>query len=143
MKTSALEETLETLDFLVRQGKVRYIGFSNWPAWLAAQAVQMQKERKWETFINGQMYYSLVGRDVEHEMIPFMQNSGVGLTTWGPLAGGFLSGKYTQDNLNDPKNRLSGFDFLPHDKEWGFTILETIQEIAHQHGATPAQVSLA
>ncbi|MBB6733809.1 aldo/keto reductase [Cohnella zeiphila] len=138
-----LEETLEALNDLVRQGKVRYIGYSNWPAWLAAKAVQMQRERRWATFVNGQMYYSLIGRDLEHEAIPFMQDGGVGLTVWGPLAGGFLSGKYTRDNLNDPDKRLSGFDFLPHDKEWGFTVLDTVRGIAERHGATPAQVSLA
>ncbi|MCZ8517708.1 aldo/keto reductase [Paenibacillus filicis] len=138
-----LEETLEALGDLVRQGKVRYIGYSNWPAWMAAHAVQMQRERKWATFINGQMYYSLVGRDIEHDTVPFMKASGVGLTVWSPLAGGFLSGKYTRDNLSDPNNRLSGFDFFPHDKEWGFTVLDTIRDIAQNHGATPAQVSFA
>ncbi len=138
-----LEETLEALNDLVRQGKVRYIGYSNWPSWLAAQALQMQRERGWAPFINGQMYYSLIGRDVEHDTVPFMTNSGVGLTVWSPLASGFLSGKYTRDNLNDPNNRLSGFDFLPHDKEKGFTILDTVREIARHHGATPAQVSIA
>lgn len=138
-----LEETLEALNDLVRQGKVRYIGYSNWPAWMAAQAIQMQRERGWATFINGQMYYSLVGRDIEHDTIPFMKNNGVGLTVWSPLAGGFLSGKYTRDNLNDPNNRLSGFDFLPHDKEWGFTVLDSIRDIAQENGVTPAQISLA
>lgn len=138
-----LEETLEALNDLVRQGKVRYVGYSNWPAWLAAKAVQMQRERRWAAFVNGQMYYSLIGRDVEHEVIPFMRASGVGLTVWGPLAGGFLSGKYTRGNLHDPDKRLSGFDFLPLDKEWGFTVLDTVRDIAAAHGATPAQVSLA
>lgn len=138
-----LEETLEALNDLVRQGKVRYIGYSNWPAWLAAQAVQMQRERGWAAFINGQMYYSLVGRDIEHDTVPFMKSNKVGLTVWSPLAGGFLSGKYTRDNLSDPNNRLSGFDFLPHDKEWGFTVLDAVRDIAESHGATPAQVSLA
>ncbi|MGG3624702.1 aldo/keto reductase [Bacillus gobiensis] len=138
-----LEETLEALNDLVRLGKVRYIGYSNRPAWMAAQALQMQRERGWATFINGQMYYSLVGRDIEHDTVPFMKNNNVGLTVWSPLAGGFLSGKYTRDNLNDPNNRLSGFDFLPHDKEWGFTILDTIRDIARDHDVIPAQVSLA
>ncbi|CAG7637152.1 aldo/keto reductase [Paenibacillus allorhizosphaerae] len=138
-----LQETLEALNDLVRQGKVRYIGYSNWPAWMAAQAVQLQRERGWATFINGQMYYSLIGRDIEHDSVPFMNNNGVGLTVWSPLAGGFLSGKYTRDNLKDPDNRLSGFDLLPHDKEWGFSVLDTVRDIAHSHNATPAQVSLA
>ncbi|MBW7455547.1 aldo/keto reductase, partial [Paenibacillus sepulcri] len=138
-----LEETLEALNDLVRQGKIRYIGYSNWPAWLAAQAVQMQRERRWATFINGQMYYSLIGRDIEHDTVPFMKSAGVGLTVWSPLASGFLSGKYTRDNLKDPNNRLSSFDFIPLDKEWGFSILDTVGDIARAHDATPAQVSLA
>ncbi|KRE49593.1 aldo/keto reductase [Paenibacillus sp. Soil522] len=138
-----LEETLEALNDLVRQGKVRYIGYSNWPAWQAAQAVTIQRERRWASFINGQLYYSLVGRDIEHETVPFAVRNRVGLTVWSPLAGGFLSGKYTKENLNDDQNRLSGFDFLPHDKEWGFNILDTVREIAGEYGSTPAQVSLA
>lgn len=138
-----LEETLEALNDLVRQGKIRYIGYSNWPAWLAAQAVTIQRERRWASFINGQLYYSLVGRDIEHETVPFAVRNGIGLTVWSPLAGGFLSGKYTKENLKDEQNRLSGFDFLPHDKEWGFKILDTVREIANEYEATPAQVSLA
>ncbi|MBD0383547.1 aldo/keto reductase [Paenibacillus sedimenti] len=138
-----LEETLEALNDLVRQGKVRYIGYSNWPAWQAAQAVSIQRERRWASFINGQLYYSLVGRDIEHETVPFAVQNRIGLTVWSPLAGGFLSGKYTKENWNDDQNRLSGFDFLPHDKEWGFNILDTVREIAGVYGATPAQVSLA
>ncbi|GIO57720.1 MULTISPECIES: aldo/keto reductase [Paenibacillus] len=138
-----LEETLEALNDLVRQGKVRYIGFSNWPAWLAAKAVQIQRERGWATFISGQMYYSLVGRDVEYDILPFMKDAGVGLTVWSPLAGGFLSGKYSRSNLQDPDGRLSGFDIIPFDKEWGFAVLDHVHSIADAHGVTAAQVSLA
>lgn len=124
-------------------GKSALLGYSNWLAWLAAKAVQMQRERRWAAFVNGQMYYSLIGRDIKHETVPFMRGSGVGLTAWSPLAGGFLSGKYTRDNLRDPNKRLSGFDFLPLDKERGFTVLETVREIAAAHGVTPARVTLA
>ncbi len=91
-----IEETLSALTDLVRAGKVRYVGYSNWSAWRAATALQMQKERAWAQFNSGQMYYSLVGRDVEHEIGPFMRATGLGLTVWSPLAGGFLSGKYTR-----------------------------------------------
>jgi len=138
-----LEETLETLDILVRQGKVRYLGFSNWPAWMAAKALQMQKERGWARFVSGQMYYSLVGRDLEHEIVPMMQDAGVGLMAWSPLAGGFLSGKYVLENLKDPGNRLASFDFIPFDKAWGFRVLDQLRVIAAEHRATPAQVALA
>ncbi|HVK57103.1 MAG TPA: aldo/keto reductase [Burkholderiales bacterium] len=138
-----MEETLEALNDLVRMGKVRYIGYSNWPAWKAATALQMQKERGWAQFTSGQMNYSLVGRDVEHEVAPFMGHYGLGMTVWSPLAGGFLSGKYTRENLNDSEHRLSGFDFLPFDKELGFKVVDRLREIAKHHNASVAQISLA
>lgn len=138
-----LEETLEALDHLVRAGKVRYIGFSNWPAWKAATALQMQKSCGWAQFTSGQMYYSLVGRDVEHEVVPFMQYAGIGMTVWSPLAGGFLSGKYTREKFKDSENRLSGFDFLPLDKELGFKVVEKMGEIAIRREASVAQIALA
>ena len=138
-----LEETLEALDALVRQGKTRYLGCSNWPAWLTAKAVQMQRERGWARFITAQLYYSLVGRDLEHESVPMLRDAGLGLTVWSPLAGGFLSGKYTWDNLKADENRLSGFDVLPFDKKAGFGVVEKAREIGRRYGASPAQVALA
>ncbi len=140
---TTLHETLEALNDLVRAGKVRYIGFSNWSAWKAASAFRIQNERGWAKFTSGQMYYSLLGRDVEHEIVPFLQYCHLGMTVWSPLAGGFLSGKYTRDNLKDKENRLSNFDFLPYDKEFGFKLVEKLREIAGRRGATAAQVSLA
>ncbi len=138
-----LEETLEALNDLARAGKVRYVGFSNWSAWKAAAALQMQKERGWAQFSSGQMYYSLVGRDVEHEVAPFMRYAGLGMTVWSPLAGGFLSGKYTRENLKDGENRLASFDFLPFDKEAGFRVVEKMRGIAAQHEASIAQIAIA
>jgi aryl-alcohol dehydrogenase-like predicted oxidoreductase len=139
-----LEETLEALNSLVVSGKVRrYVGYSNWSAWRAALAYQMQKDNGWATFCNGQMNYSLVGRDVEHDVIPFMQHAGIGMTVWSPLASGFLSGKYTRENLKDPNNRLSGFDLLPFDKEFGFKVVDVCKEIANEHQASVAQIALA
>lgn len=138
-----LEETLETLNSLVQDGKVRYVGFSNWTVWKAALAWQMQKERGWTPFCNGQLYYSLVGRDVEYDIVPFMQHAGIGMTIWSPLAGGFLSGKYTRESLKDQDNRLSGFDIIPFDKETGFRVVDVMKEMAAAHNASPAQVALA
>lgn len=138
-----VEETLEALDALVRQGKTRYIGCSNWPTWMMAKAVQMQKDRGWARFISAQMHYSLLGRDIEHEALPMLRDAGVGLMVWSPLAGGFLSGKYTRENLKAEENRLSGFDVMPFDKEVGFGIVGKTREIGVQHGASPAQVALA
>jgi aryl-alcohol dehydrogenase-like predicted oxidoreductase len=138
-----LEETLEALNSLVISGKVRYIGFSNWSAWKAALAYQLQKDRGWTTFCNGQLNYSLLGRDVEYDLVPFMHYAGLGMTVWSPLASGFLSGKYTKENLNDQDNRLSGFDILPFDKNFGFEVVDVLQKIAKEHQASVAQTALA
>jgi aryl-alcohol dehydrogenase-like predicted oxidoreductase len=138
-----LEETAEALDALVRAGKVRYLGYSNWPAWKAATALQIQKARGLAQFTSGQMHYALTGRDVEHEVIPFMRYSGINMTVWSPLAGGFLTGKYTRENLKDPANRLSGFDFLPFDKEMAFKLVDRLREIGKAHASSVAQVALA
>jgi aryl-alcohol dehydrogenase-like predicted oxidoreductase len=138
-----LEETLAALDAVVRAGKVRYLGFSNWSAWKAAAALEIQKANGLAPFTHGQMYYSLVGRDVERDIIPMMRRYGLGLTVWSPLASGFLSGKYTRETLSDPNNRLSGFDILPFDKEEGFELVERMRAIAGAHSATVAQVAIA
>ncbi|RKH13966.1 aldo/keto reductase [Corallococcus sp. CA053C] len=138
-----LEETLEALDHLVRKGSVRYVGFSNWSAWQAARAVGLQERHGQARFTAAQMYYSLVGRDLEHEVLPFVQDAGIGTMVWSPLAGGFLSGKYTRENLQDADHRLSGFDFLPFDKEAGFRVVEVLREVAEAHRASVAQVALA
>jgi aryl-alcohol dehydrogenase-like predicted oxidoreductase len=139
-----IEETIEALEDLVRQGKVRYIGFSNWPAWMAAKAVGIQRARGWSQFRAAEMYYSLVGRDLEHEVVPFVADAGIGVMVWSPLAGGFLSGKYTRANpKGDAGSRLAGFDFLPYDRERGYALVERLGAIGKKHRATPAQVSLA
>ena len=89
-----LEETLSTLNDLVRQGLVRHIGLSNYLAWQAATALGIQERRGWEPFVTAQLYYSLVGRELEHEWIDLAKYSGLGVLVWSPLAGGYLSAKY-------------------------------------------------
>jgi aryl-alcohol dehydrogenase-like predicted oxidoreductase len=138
-----LEESLEAMDTLVKQGKVRYAGFSNWPAWVAAKAIGIQTCRGFARFRAAEMYYSLVGRDLEHEIVPFAQDAGVGLTVWSPLAGGFLSGKYTRENPSGDGGRLTGFDILPYDREKGHTVVDKLRALAASHNATPSQVALA
>ena len=138
-----LEETLSALDATVRAGKVRYLGFSNWSAWKASSALEIQMANGFAPFTHGQVYYSLVGRDVERDIIPMMRRYGLGLTVWSPLAGGFLSGKYTRENLSDPENRYSSFDILPFDKVQGFQLVERMRTIANTHSATVAQVAIA
>ncbi|EYF03652.1 aldo/keto reductase [Chondromyces apiculatus] len=138
-----IEETLDALDQIVRRGLVRYVGYSNWAAWQSAKAVGLQERHGQARFVAAQMYYSLVCRDLEHEVLPFAQDAGIGTMIWSPLAGGFLSGKYTRENLKDADNRLSGFDVLQHDKEEGFRLVDAMRPIAEAHRATVAQVALA
>jgi aryl-alcohol dehydrogenase-like predicted oxidoreductase len=138
-----IEETLQALDAIVRAGKARYLGVSNWAPWKIAAAIELQRANGWAQFTHIQSMYSLLGRDVEHQILPLAAHYGLGVTAWSPLAGGFLSGKYTRDNLNDPENRLSGFDALPIDKEKGFALIEDMRKIAAEHDASVAQVALA
>jgi aryl-alcohol dehydrogenase-like predicted oxidoreductase len=138
-----LEETLEALDAVVRQGMVRYIGFSNWPTWMAAKAVGLQREYHWAQFRAAEMYYSLMGRDLEYEMVPFVQDAGIGIMVWSPLAGGFLTGKYTRENPMGDGGRLTGFDIIPFDREHGYEVVQKLGEIARQHQVPRAQVALA
>lgn len=138
-----LEETLAALDAVVRAGKVRYLGFSNWSAWKVAAALEMQKAGGLAPFTHGQMHYSLLGRDVERDVIPMMRRYGLGLTVWSPLSSGFLSGKYTRETLKSPGNRFADFDLLPFDKEHGFEVVELMRPIAAAHQASVAQVAIA
>src|SRR5438067_3991040 len=139
---SPVEETADALDTLVRAGKVRYIGFSNWPAWLAAKTVGIQEQRGLTRFQAAELYYSLVGRDLEHELVPFLQDAGIGAFIWSPLAGGLLSGKYSRENPRGDGGRLNSFDFLPYDKEKGYQVVDLLRAIAKEHNASPAQVGL-
>lgn len=138
-----LEETVSALDAVVRSGKVRYLGFSNWSAWKASAALEIQQANGLAPFTHGQMHYSLLSRDVERDVVPMMRRYGLGMTVWSPLASGFLSGKYTRETLSDPDNRYAGFDLLPFDKEHGFTVVEHLRTIAGRYEASVAQVALA
>jgi aryl-alcohol dehydrogenase-like predicted oxidoreductase len=138
-----VEETAAALDSLVESGKVRYVGFSNWNAWIAAKTLGLQREHGWAQFKAAELYYSLVGRDLEHELAPFVQDAGIGVFVWSPLAGGFLTGKYTRENPKGDGGRLNAFDMLPYDKEKGHQIVDRVRTIARAHNATPAQVALA
>lgn len=138
-----LEETLEALDAVVRAGKVRYIGFSNWPAWLAATAIAEQKANGLARFTHGQMYYSLLGRDVERDVVPMMRHHGIGMTVWSPLAYGFLAGKYTAEDMKREDNRFANFDWLKFDRDQAFALLPILEEIAAARGCSMAQLAIA
>lgn len=138
-----LEETLEAFDSLVRSGKVRYIGYSNWSAWKVAAAMEIQRARGLAPFTHGQMYYSLLGRDVERDMLPMMRRYGLGMTVWSPLAYGFLSGAYSREDLARRDNRFSGFDMLGFDRDQGFALLDTMRRIAAARAISVPQLAIA
>lgn len=138
-----MEETLRALDDLVRRGLVRYVGYSNLPAWQAARMLGLQESRHYAPFVCGQMYYSLLGRDLEHEVVPFAQDAGVGIAVWSPLASGFLTGKYTRDNPVPEGARRSQFAFPPVDVEKGYAVVGALRQIGARLHASPAQVALA
>ncbi|MHC4958532.1 MAG: aldo/keto reductase [Planctomycetota bacterium] len=142
-ETTPVEETLVALDEVVRSGKARYIGFSNWPAWQVASAVEFQKANGLARFVSGQMYYSLVGRDVELDVIPMMEHYGVGMMVWSPLAQGFLSGRITRDNLADGDHRLASVDFIATDKETGFAAVDVLRGVAEEAGCSVPQAAIA
>src|SRR5271168_2490681 len=139
-----LEETLRTLDDLVRHGKVRYIGLSNLMSWQAATAVMLQKQLGFEKYVTAQMYYSLVGRTLEYEFQSFAEYHNIGILVWSPLAGGFLSGKYSRTNPAPAGTRYAeAGSFVPFDKEIGYRVVEILKEVAARHGASPARVALS
>ena len=138
-----IEETLRALDDLVRQGKVRFIGCSNWSARHLMKALYLSHGHDWAGFVSLQAYYSLVGRDLEHELLPLCREESLGLLPWSPLSGGFLSGKYTRENPNPEGARRSGFQFPPIDEARGFDAVDALARIAKEKGTTIAQVALA
>ena len=137
-----IEDTLRALDDLVRSGKVRYIGCSNLVAWQLMKALAISRAEGLERFKCTQSYYSLAGRELEREMIPLLKDQGVGLLVWSPLAGGFLSGKFTRDD-KEAAGRRANFDFPPVDKERAYDIVDVLKTIAGAHGVSVAQVALA
>lgn len=138
-----LDETLEALDAVVHAGKVRYLGFSNWPAWAIAQALERQRANGWAPFTHGQMFYSLLGRDVERDIIPVMAQYGLGLTAWSPLAFGFLSGKFTRETLGAQGTRFAETDIMSFEPETGFVLLDLMRELATARDCSMAQIALA
>src|ERR1700723_3424328 len=138
-----LEETLRALDTLVQQGKVRYIGCSNWQAWKIAKALGISEFKGLTRFETLQAYYSIAGRDLEREIVPLLESEKVGLLVWSPLAGGLLSGKFSRTNQKPANSRRSEYDFPLVDKERTWKILDVMAPIAKAHGCSAARISLA
>src|SRR6201988_334813 len=138
-----VEETLRALDTLVQQGKVRYVGCSNWQAWKIAKALGISEFRNLARFDTLQAYYSIAGRDLEREIVPLLESEKVGLLVWSPLAGGLLSGKFSRTKQRPADSRRTDFDFPIVDKERTWKILDVMAPIAKAHGCSPARLSLA
>lgn len=138
-----IEETLRALDQLVRHGHVRHVGVSNWAAWQIAKALGLSERLGLARFESLQAYYTVAGRDLERELIPMLASEGLGLLVWSPLAGGFLSGKFTRETSGEDGARRTKFDFPPVDKARAFDCIDAMRPIAEQRGASIAQVALA
>ena len=140
-----LEETLTALDDLVRSGKVRYIGCSNYAAWQLMKALGVSDSRGLERFASTQVYYSLQSRDIETEIVPAALDQGVGILVWSPLAGGLMSGKYRRGVTAPSGSRhLTEWSEPPvHDEDKLYDTIELAVKIGESHGVSAAQVSLA
>ncbi|MEV0177106.1 aldo/keto reductase [Streptomyces sp. NPDC050803] len=135
-----IEETLRTLDDLVRAGKIRYIGFSNTPAWLTAQAQTTALLKGWTPLIALQVEYSLLARTVEGELAPLARDQGMALVPWSPLKNGFLSGKYRRGTQVTDSARAA---FVGGPGEREYEVIDAVAAIADELGTTSAAVSLA
>ena len=138
-----LEETMAALSDLVRQGKVLYIGCSNLAAWQVVKAQGISAMHRLEKFATLQAYYSIAGRDLEREIVPMLQDQKLGLLPWSPLAGGFLSGKYTRSGAADADSRRTKFNFPPVDVEKAYDIVEVMRKVGARRGATVPRIALA
>jgi aryl-alcohol dehydrogenase-like predicted oxidoreductase len=138
-----IEETLDTLDDCVRAGKVRYLGVSNHAAWHIAKSLGISERKGLARFASIQAYYSIAGRELEREIVPLANDQRLAILPWSPLAGGFLSGKFTRDAQGPAGARRTTFDFPPVDREKAFRIIDVIRPIAERHEATVARVALA
>ncbi|WP_255510933.1 aldo/keto reductase [Kribbella pratensis] len=137
-RDTPLEETMRALDDAVQAGKVLYVGISDAPAWVVARANTLAQWRGWSSFIGLQVPYSLLQRDIERELLPMAESLGLGITSWSPLAGGALSGKYT---LPTPPSggRLAPESLSARDH----AVARVVQDVADELGATPSQVAIA
>jgi aryl-alcohol dehydrogenase-like predicted oxidoreductase len=138
-----IEETLRALDDCVSRGLVRTIGCSNLAAWQIMKALGISQRRGFVRFETVQAYYTIAGRDLEREIVPLVEDQGLGVMVWSPLAGGLLTGKFARDGKGPEGARRAAFDFPPVDKDRAFAIVDAMRPIAEAHGASVARVALA
>jgi aryl-alcohol dehydrogenase-like predicted oxidoreductase len=141
-KDTPIEETVEALDAVVRSGKVRYVGFSNLPAWLAMKALGHADANRLARFQSAQVYYSIAGRDIEREIVPLAEDQNLAILPWSPLAGGLLSGKFDPNKSGPDGARRSSFDFPPVDRARLGTVLGALRKVSEATGVSVARVAL-
>ena len=142
-QVTPLDETLRALEDVVRSGKVRYIGVSNHAAWQITKGLGISERQGWSRFESIQAYYSIAGRDLEREIVPCAVDQTLSILVWSPLAGGLLSGKFTESAAGPEGARRTTFDFPPVDRARAFRCVEAMRPIAQAHGVSVARVALA
>lgn len=140
-----LEETMEALDTLVKSGKVRYVGASNFSGWHLMKAMETARSHGFVPLVSQQIYYSLQARDAEYELVPIALDQGLGIMIWSPLAGGLLSGKYRRGKAapEGSRHRQDWGEPPVHDDDKLYNIIEALVEIAEARSRAPAEVALA
>ena len=139
-----IEETMEALDTLIKQGKVRYIGCSNFSGWHIMKALGAANEHKYQRFVSQQIHYTLHSREAENELVPISIDQGLGILIWSPLAGGLLSGKYQRKGGPDSGRHVGGFREPPvHDWEKFYDLVDVLMSIAEARSVSGAQIALS
>src|SRR3954466_7613729 len=140
-----LEETMEALDTLVRSGKVRYVGCSNYSAWHLMKALAVAERHDYQPFVSTQIHYTPQAREAEFEIVPACLDRGLGILVWSPIAGGLLSGKYRRGQEGPEGSRhLSDWNEPPvYDEDALYDLIDVLVEVGEAHGVSAAQVTLA
>jgi aryl-alcohol dehydrogenase-like predicted oxidoreductase len=138
-----LEEVMDSLNDIVRSGRVRYIGLCNRAAWETAKANGISDKKGYARFESMQMYYTLASRDLEREVVPLAVSEGLAILPWSPLAGGLLSGKFKRNQAGPNSARRASFDFPPVNTERVYDCVEAMAPIAEAHNVSVAQIALA
>ncbi|QBI21344.1 aldo/keto reductase [Egibacter rhizosphaerae] len=139
--TTPLEETLATLEDLVRSGKVLYVGVSNFVGWQIERAARIQERRGFDRLVSLQPQYSLIERQIEFETLPAARTNALGVLAWSPLAAGFLSGKYDRGDSGTEKGRFG--QYIDNLSERSWRTLDLVRELATHYGTEPAAIALA
>ncbi len=141
---TSVEQIVHSLHDVVTSGKVRYVGVCNWPAWLVMKALGIARQHGWHEFVAMQYFYAAANRDAEQELLPLAQQEHLGFMPWSPLAGGFLSGKYTRNQTNTGGgSRRDTFDFPVIDKEKAYDVIDVLIRLGESYNVSAAEIALA